>query len=259
VTETEPIDSQWFIEGNPRWPYEKYVRTYFVKPLRYQWVRTKHDLTLAKLRQTAIEPFESRARLLPTVQKLEQAGYQRLFEFLDAVPTLEQIERLMEQTGIDRDDMEAWLDFVKRRWFIPQTVQLRQLFDTSDETLFAHFETLKRHKVANSFVLLERGHTQAGRVALAAQTGVPEAVILDFVHRADITRLPWVGGRMVKQLWALGYTSLQQLRSADPQQYFQRMQAHYRSLGTNKPFDATPKTARGLIKAARRLPTLVEI
>jgi hypothetical protein len=183
---------------------------------------------------------------------------QGLFEFLDAVSTLDQVERLMEQTNINREEMEAWLDFVKRRWFIPQVVQLRQLFDTSDQALFAHFQALKQHKVANSYTLLERGSTQAGREALAAQTGVPEAVILDFAHRADITRMPWVGGRMVVQLWALGYTSLEQLRKADPQAYFQRMQEHYRSLGTSKPFDATLKNAHGLIEAAKRLPDLVE-
>jgi len=258
MSTSEPNDKQWYVEGNPRWPYDKFVRTYFVKPLQYKWVRQKHDRTLADLRRSLLEPFESRARHLRTVLKLEEAGLKRLFEFLDAVTTLEQVERLMEQTGIAREDMETFLDFVKRRWFIPQPVQLRQLFDTSDEGLFAHFETLKRHKVANSYALLERGATKVGREALAAETGVPEAVILDFVHRADITRMPWVGGRMVVQLWALGYTSLEGLRAADPQEYFLRMQEHYRGLGTSKPFDATPKTAQGLIEAARRLPTLVE-
>jgi len=255
---SEPINNPWYIEGNARWPYDKFVRTYFTKPLECTWVRQKHDRTLADLRQTVIEPSKSRARHLPTVQKLEQAGLQGLFEFLDAVSTQDQAERLMEQTGIDREDMEAWLDFVKRRWFIPQPVQLRQLFDASDQTRFGHFETLKQHKVANSYALLERGRTKAGREALAAQTGVPEDVILDFVHRADITRLPWVGGRMVVQLWALGYTSLEQLRNAAPEDYFARMQEHYRRLGTSKPFDATPKTAKGLIDAANQLPTLVE-
>jgi hypothetical protein len=251
--------SPWHIEGNPRWPYEKYVRTYFGKPLQYTWVRQKHDLTLTHLRQTAIAPYESSARHLSAVLKIEQAGFHRLFEFLDAIATQAQVERMMDETGIERDDMEAFLDFVKRRWFIPQPVQARQLFDTSDEALFVHFEALKRHKVANSYALLERGRTRAGREALAAQTGVPEDVILDFVNRADITRMPWVGGRMVKQLWALGYTSLEQLRNADPQDYYARMQEHYRSLGTSKPFDATPKTAQGLIDAANRLPTLVEV
>jgi hypothetical protein len=154
VNESELNDRQWCIEDNPRWPYDKFMRTYFGKPLQFKWVRQKHDRTLADLRQTAIEPFESRARHLPTLQKLEQAGLQGLFEFLDAVSTLDQAERLMEQTGIDRDEMEDWLDFVKRRWFIPQMVQLRQLFDTSDQALFAHFQALKQHKVSNTYVLL---------------------------------------------------------------------------------------------------------
>ena len=29
-------NGEWYVEGNPRWPYDKYVRTYFVKPLRYE-------------------------------------------------------------------------------------------------------------------------------------------------------------------------------------------------------------------------------
>jgi hypothetical protein len=246
------------IESNPRWPYEKYVRTYFARPLQYDWVRQKHDLTLRELREKVIGRSDSWARFVPVVATVEQTGIEGLFEFLDAIRTREQVECLMERTGIARDDMEAFLDFVKRRWFIPQKVQLRQLFDTSDGELYRHFEALKRHKVANSYALLEKGHSQAGRAAMAAETGVPETVILDFVHRADITRMPWVGGRMVLQLWALGYTSLDQLRAADPQDYFERMQEHYRTLGTSKPFDATLKNARGLIEAARRLPTLVE-
>ena len=32
----EPSNSQWYVEDNPRWPYDKYVRTYFVKPLHYK-------------------------------------------------------------------------------------------------------------------------------------------------------------------------------------------------------------------------------
>jgi hypothetical protein len=154
--------------------------------------------------------------------------------------------------------MADLLDFVKRRWFIPQRVQVRQLFDTSDQVLFGHFEVLKQHKVANSYALLENGRTKAGREALAEQTGVPEDVILDFVRRADITRMPWVGGRMVKQLWAIGYTSLEQLRNADPDDYLARIEEYYRHYGKGKPFDLTPKTARGLIKAAQRLRDVVE-
>jgi hypothetical protein len=221
-------------------------------------VRQNHDLTLSHLRENVIGRSESWARFLPALSKIEQTGIEWLFEFLDAVSTREQAERLMEQTGITRAEMTDLLDFIKRRWFIPQSVQLRQLFDTCDRTLFKHFETLKQHKVANSYALLEQGRTKAGRRTLAAATGVPEVVILDFVHRADITRMPWVGGRMVKQLWSIGYTSLEQVGNADPEEYLERIDEYYRHHGKGKPFDLTPKTARGLIEAARRLPTVVE-
>lgn len=63
---------------------------------------------------------------------------------------------------------------------------------------------------------------------------------------------------MVKQLWSIGYTSLEQLRNADLEAYYARVQECYRHHGKGKPFDLTSKTARGLIEAARRLPTVVE-
>jgi hypothetical protein len=93
---------------------------------------------------------------------------------VDRVSTRERAECFIEETGIDRDRVEALLDFVKR-WIIPYPAQLRQLFDTSDQVLLGHFEKLKEHKVANSYALLERGCTKAGREALAAQTGFRKA------------------------------------------------------------------------------------
>ena len=43
----ECSNDEWHLEdNNPRWPYDRYVRTYFGKPLRYEFVRQYHDLTL---------------------------------------------------------------------------------------------------------------------------------------------------------------------------------------------------------------------
>jgi hypothetical protein len=140
VSTSDKSNDEWYADdNNPRWPYDKYMRTYFVKPLRYDFVRQWHDKSLATLREGVIGPTSSRARHLATIAKVEQTGIQRLFEFIDIV-----------------------------------------------------------------------------------------------------------------------YTSLEQLRKTDPQKYFERMQEYYRRLGTSKPFDATPRTAQGLIDAAKRLPTLVE-
>jgi hypothetical protein len=83
-------------------------------------------------------------------------------------------------------------------------------------------------------------------------------VILDFGHRADITRLPFTSGRIVNQLWSIGYTSLQQLRSADPEQFFERVNEYYSSYGKGKPFDSTAEGVKGFIEAAGRLPTVVQ-
>ena len=250
-------DAEWYVEGNPHWPYDKWIKTYFLKPLQYAFVRDTYERTLDQLCKDLARSAGSKPWLLDAVDRSEEVGVGTLWELVERVSSKEDAERFLEQAAIPRDHLEALLDFVKR-WIIPVRTQLRQLFDTSDEALMRHFEALKQFKLTNSFALLEHGRTKAGRRALAEQTGVPEEVILDFVHRADITRLPFVSGRVVKQLWALGYTSLEQLRAADPEDYFARMAAHYEAVSKGKPFDATPQTARGLIEGARRLPTVVE-
>jgi hypothetical protein len=249
--------AEWFFGGNSRWPYDKYLRTYFLKPLRHSFIRQAHDRTLDQLREDLVRPARSRAWLLPTVDRIEQAGAQGLFECVDRVSTRKRAECFMGETGIDRAHVEALLDFVKR-WIIPYPAQLRQLFDPSDQALLGHFEKLKEHKIANSYALLEQGRTKPGREALAAQTGVPESVILDFVHRADITRLPFTSGRIVNQLWAIGYTSLEQLRNANPAQFFERVNEYYSSHGKGMPFDSTAEGVKGFIEAAVRLPTVVQ-
>ena len=63
-------------------------------------------------------------------------------------------------------------------------------------------------------------------------------------------RLPWWHLRkenICAVLVAIDYTSLEQLCNADPEDYFRRQPAYYEQHGKGKPFDATPKTAQGLI------------
>jgi len=252
--ETAPED--WYIDGNRRWPYDKYLRTYFLKRLEYDFVRENYDRTLDVLREDMARPARSRAWLYSTVDQLEQAGVGTLFELIDCVSTQARAECVMAQAGIYCRQLEGLLDFIKA-WIIPYPAQLRQLFDTSDGALLGTFEVFKGHRLANNYVLLERGRSRAGRAALAAQTGLPGAAILDFVHRADVARMPFVSGGVVRQLWSIGYRSLAELRNADPVRLCAQIAAYYETYGKGKPFDATPETARGMVDGARWIPTVV--
>ena len=110
----------------------------------------------------------------------------------------------------------------------------------------------------SSYALLERGRTAAQRAALAAEIGVPQETITDFVHRADVTRMAFLAGRMVRMLWAIGVTSLEALRRSEPEDLLARVTEHYDAVAKGKPFDLAPKTARGMIMGARGLPAVVE-
>jgi hypothetical protein len=99
---------------------------------------------------------------------------------------------------------------------------------------------------------------KAGRKALSEQAGVSEAMILDFVHPANMTRMPSVSGRIAKQSWPMGYTKLERLRSADPERLFDQTTNCYTAHGKGKPSEATVRTSSGMIEVARRLSAAVE-
>ena len=254
---TGATDPTWCYRGNPRWPYDKFVKTYFLKPMGYCFFREAHDRSMADLRGHISRRERSRDRLLPVLDKLESAGVTGLFNLVDTAITRDEAEQLKSGIGVEPEDLIALFGFVKG-WLIPNPAQLRQLFDETDETLGQHFARLKQHKVANSYTMLEAARTAGDRKTLVEKTGVPEDIILDFVHRADVSRLPYVSGSVVRMLWTIGIRSLRELRDSDPDALFERTVAYYGTHGKGKPFDSTKRNTQGMIDWANWLPVVVQ-
>jgi len=58
--------------------------------------------------------------------------------------------------------------------------------------------------------LLEKGATKKGRIELAAQTGIPESLILTWVNHADLFRIKGVAGQFSELLEAAGVDSVKE-------------------------------------------------
>lgn len=260
-------DGVWNFYNNQKWPYDLFVRTYIMKTFDYGFVKEHYDRLLSEFRYPAktidrmvstlpVKP-EGSAWFFTTLDGIERAGVRMLFQFIDHVATRKPAEGFLNQTGIPRNALMATLDFFKQWWF-PYGAQMRQLVEDTDQTLIDHIIVLKGHGYAQGFKLLDAGRTKEGRNSLIEQTGINEAALLDLVHRADVTRIPYVSGGMVKRIWTIGYGSLQKLRNADPDEYFARISQYYSSQHKASPFDARLEYIRDFLEDARRAPIVVE-
>ncbi len=65
--------------------------------------------------------------------------------------------------------------------------------------------------------LLEKGATKAGRKALAEESGIDEAKILDWVNMADLFRISGIGSQFAELLKAAGVDTVKELRTRNPE------------------------------------------
>ncbi len=61
--------------------------------------------------------------------------------------------------------------------------------------------------------LLETGATKAGRKKLAADSGIDEAKVLDWVNMADLFRIKGIGSQFAELLKAAGVDTVKELRN----------------------------------------------
>jgi hypothetical protein len=224
--------------------------------MRYTFVAHHYDRSLDAL--LADMGDRSRKTLSDVIASVQAAGLTSLFDLIDRVSRQSSAEALMVEADLTREQIEAMVDYIKRV-ILPNVAQVRQCIRDDEPDVMSHFEVLKAHKLANGFALLEAGYTPSRRASLSHDTSVPKAAILDLVHRVDITRMPWMGGRMVKMLWWVGMRSLQDLRDIDPHILFEGLNDYYAQQGTSRPYDATTSTIEGMVASAQRIPTVVVV
>lgn len=111
--------------------------------------------------------------------------------------------------------------------------------------------------VATTDALLERGATSSGRDKLAAETGISERLLLEWVNHADLMRIDGVGSEYADLLEAAGVDScaeLAQRNAANLAITFQELDAARPNWIRQIPGE---KTIAGWIEQAGRLDNVV--
>jgi predicted flap endonuclease-1-like 5' DNA nuclease len=121
----------------------------------------------------------------------------------------------------------------------------------------AFAEKLTAAGVTTTDGLLDRGATDSGRSRLAADTGISERLLLEWVNHADLMRLDGVGSEYADLLEAAGVDSCAELarrNAANLAQTFQELDAARPNTVRRVPSE---ETIRGWIAQADKLAKVV--
>ncbi len=75
---------------------------------------------------------------------------------------------------------------------------------------------LNQIEIITTMDLLEKGSSKRGRERIAAETGLPESLIITWVNHADLMRLKGVGAQTSELLEAAGVDSVKELKLRNP-------------------------------------------
>lgn len=174
---------------------------------------------------------EYAARLVDTLAELGQAGVQDVRDLVARCETAQQLKDFASQSEIYAHDIVRLLKYLVY-WLIPGEKYLSGLI-RPDPLLSPAIKTLGGLGIRTNLDLLQRGISPQGRKPLADESGLPEAVILDLVHRADLSRLPWSSKATIANIIGAGYGSLAALASANPDELYAAFFAYGKSIGKN--------------------------
>ena len=88
-----------------------------------------------------------------------------------------------------------------------------------------HAKTLQGLGVRTTTMLLKVAASKKGRQDLAAETGIPEKLILEWVNLADLMRIKGIGEEYSDLLEEAGVDSAKELRNRNPRNLYQALRS----------------------------------
>lgn len=87
----------------------------------------------------------------------------------------------------------------------------------------AYAAKLEKAGVASTQALLDKGSTPQGRKAIAAQSGISESLILQWVNHVDLYRIRGVGSEYADLLEAAGVDTVVELAQRKPENLYKAL------------------------------------
>lgn len=161
---------------------------------------------------------------------LENLGIENYQDLIRKVSTRAECEAFLLETGFSFYALIQTLNFLFR-WILPFQCPLKEFLDAEDKNHMEAIEALRNSRIRSNLDLLETCRARAGRTKQALETGILKALLLELVHRVDISRLAYVRGKTVKHLCGGGYDTLDKIANASLEKMQADMTAYYESIG----------------------------
>ena len=183
--------------------------------------------------------------------KLKAAGVLTMADLVTFLKTSKRVAQAAQATGIP----EEYLKVLRREvgGYQPKPLRLAE-FNTLS---MAQVAALQAADIKTSFDLLREGASKTDRAALAAQTNLPEALILKLVRTADLCRVLGVGIVSAEVFLEAGVTSVGEMMTQPPVSMLERTTAVY----AKREGGAAPITMNDIlfcVDAAAMLPLVLE-
>jgi hypothetical protein len=227
---------------NPIHNYEDLARRW-VEARPYSFVRRTYDFSLAGIEDYTAQLLggDTHGRykeylefLTGGYRSLAEVGVQGVWDLCARVETRDTFAAFVDENSLQPGEIIGLLKFLVY-WVIPMKKPVRELGKTNPQVIEAA-NLLRPLAIRCNLDLIERGITPADRIALAVQSGLPEAVIEDLVNRADFSRMPWASSATISNYIGAGYGSLEKLAGADLEQVSADFYRYGESIGKNLKF-----------------------
>ncbi len=255
-------EDQWIYgSAKTRLSYDEYFKANILNITGYQWVRQYYDKPLDELRKlikSSGEESKTFVRLNPIINGIPDPQIDTLLSLFNEIATEEKARKFLAKYNLRIEELNDFIYHV-RNYLLPRTAQLREYIFTDDPQELEYHVNLKNNKLDNNLVLIEACRTKRGRREISKKTKVPETVLLDFVNRFSIGRMPFFGGKSVKHMWRAGYRNLQDVRNDTAGNMTKRLIAAFRSVGLAMPNDFRKGCADGtMIQNWKEMPEIIE-
>jgi hypothetical protein len=255
-----------YVKKTTLWHYEDLVKELSVlKAYPVIWKAYNHDMAQAAVFARRLFPDKDIAsgeyldQILGTIAHLESARISDWSHLLSKVATRDDCIAFIQETNLKFEEFIDVLNYLLR-WAFPFETASRELLEHESPQEMSYYEVLKQHRFMNSFDILERARTLAGRRALAKQTGLPLEFVTSLAHRADIARLPYVRRKTILPVCGAGYDTLAKIAAANLSQMESDLDVYFR-FSQSKPWKNYKAVIvlKGLLTGARALPVIMEV
>ncbi len=246
------------------WNYDELI-TKIQNVLNYEFVQKHYNHKLKKvgkytaslLNYSDKKKYDDYSkRNLNTLRQIEIFGIRDISELITTISDPDECVSFLQYSSIAFEDLIVLLNCILR-WIFPFSRPIRDFIDAEDTNQLEHLSKLRPRGIRANLDMIEECRTEMGRETMAVLTEVPRDFILMLLHRADISRLPWIRGKTVMALSSAGYDTLSKIANTTVEKLESKLKIAVEASG--KKYSRSWIEPDGAIAQAKVLPKVIDL